>query len=71
MFKNLAATDLITARSPTSLQPRRDRSGTLLRPLRSVKIVSRGEVAERLQCMSDWGFTLPNLTFKPTPLSHL
>ena len=41
--------------SPTSLQPRRDRSGTLLRPLRSVKIVSRGEVAERLQCMSDWG----------------
>ena len=42
--------------SPTSLQPRRDRSGTLLRPLRSVKIVSRGEVAERLQCMSDWGF---------------
>ena len=43
--------------SPTSLQPRRDRSGTLLRPLRSVKIVSRGEVAERLQCMSDWGLT--------------
>ena len=41
--------------SPTSLQPHRDRSGTLLRPLRSVKIVSRGEVAERLQCMSDWG----------------
>ena len=43
--------------SPTSLQHRRDRSGTLLRPLRSVKIVSRGEVAERLQCMSDWGLT--------------
>ena len=43
--------------SPTSLQPRRDRSGTLLRPLRSVKIVSRGEVAERLQCMSDWGLS--------------
>ena len=43
--------------SPTSLQPRRDRSGTLLRPLRSMKIVSREEVAERLQCMSDWGLT--------------
>ena len=42
--------------SPTSLQPRRDRSGTLLRPLRLVWIVSRGEVAKRLQRMSDWGF---------------
>ena len=41
--------------SPTSLQPRRDRSGTLLRPLRLVEIVSRGEVAKRLQRMSDWG----------------
>ena len=41
-------------------RPRRDRSGTLLRPLRSVKIVSRGEVAERLQCMSDWGLTQKN-----------
>ena len=37
--------------SPTSLQPRPDRSGTLL------EIVSRGEVAKRLQRMSGWGFT--------------
>ena len=43
--------------SPTSLQPRRDRSGTLLRPLRSTKIFSRGEVAERSHCMSDWGLS--------------
>ena len=43
--------------SPTSLQPRRDRSGTLLRPLRLAEIVSRGEVAKRLQRMSDWGLT--------------
>ena len=43
--------------SPTSLQPRRDRSGTLLRPLRLVEIVSRGEVAKRLQGMSVWGYS--------------
>ena len=60
MLKNLAATDLVAARSPTSRRllcnlAGTDR-GTLLRPLRLVEIVSRGEVAKRLQCMSDRGF---------------
>ena len=42
------------------LQPRLDRSGTLLRPLRLVEIVSRGEVAKRLQRMFDRGLTCPS-----------
>ena len=41
---------------PTSLQFCRDRSGTLSRPLWSVEIVGRGEVAKRYQRMCDWGF---------------
>ena len=44
-------------KSPTSLQPRRDRSGTLLRPLRLVIIASHGEVAKRLQRISVRGLT--------------
>ena len=56
MLKNLAATDLIAERSPTSLRSHGDRSGTLLRPLRLVINCDRGEVAERLQRMCDWVF---------------
>ena len=44
--------------------PRRDRSGTLLRPLRSIEIVSRGEVETRLQRMCDRGFSFSHTTLK-------
>ena len=57
MFKNLAATDLVAARSPTSRRRLCNhagtRSGTLMRALRLVDIVSRGEVAKRLQRTSE------------------
>ena len=43
--------------SPTSLQPHRNRLGTFLRPMRSVGIVSRGEVVKRLQRMCDRGLS--------------
>ena len=64
MFKSLAATDLVAARSPTRRRLLCNLAGTdrgggggLLRPLRSVKIVSREEVAKRLQRMFDRGLT--------------
>ena len=46
----LAATELVAARPRTSLQPRWDRLATLLRPLRSVEIVSRGETERQSGC---------------------
>ena len=50
-----------TSRRPTA-KPSCDSSATSATSA-IVMNFGRGEVAERLQCMSDWGFTLPYLTF--------